>query len=116
MCVTFEKDAIFFAFKKLLRYCTASRKQSNGVSRFQASCAQYCASAELRRALPRLLPPLAACAAAPAAEVRKAAVDAFVELYVALGDALVPQLKSLLREDQLKLVNLYVHKRNKHRE
>ena len=68
-------------------------------------------AAALRQALPRALPPLAAAAAAPAPDVRKAAVDALVELYVSLGDALVPKLKMHLRDDQVKLVGMFVHKR-----
>ena len=62
-------------------------------------------------ALPSALPPLSSAAGAPAADVRKAAVDALVELYVALGDALVPKLKLHLRDDQVKLVGMFVHKR-----
>ncbi|KAH8054811.1 hypothetical protein JL722_8761 [Aureococcus anophagefferens] len=69
------------------------------------------ASGSARGALPSALPPLSSAAGAPAADVRKAAVDALVELYVALGYALVPKLKLHLRDDQVKLVGMFVHKR-----
>ena len=79
--------------------------------RVLAACARRAPAAALRGALPSALPPLSSAAGAPAADVRKAAVDALVELYVALGDALVPKLKLHLRDDQVKLVGMFVHKR-----
>ena len=50
-------------------------------------------------------------------DVRKAAVDCLVELHLALGeDALGPELRPLLRDEQQKLVDWYVAKRVAQRE
>ena len=50
-------------------------------------------------------------------DVRKAAVDCLVELHLALGEeTLGPELRPLLRDEQQKLVDWYVSKREAQRE
>ncbi|GBG60645.1 hypothetical protein CBR_g8665 [Chara braunii] len=64
---------------------------------------------QLTERLPLLLPPLYEAFGSPHAAVRKAVVLALVEMYMMLGDALIPHLSGL-PHTQLKLVTIYANR------
>ena len=67
------------------------------------------AAEELMRAAPSLLPGLFLCFNSTRSELRKAVVFCLVDLYLVLGDWLMPHLAPLTHT-QLKLVTLYIDK------
>jgi len=68
---------------------------------------QRSAEAALQPQLPALLPPLLAALGCDASEVRKCAVFALVDLYLAVGEALRPHLQPLSAA-QSKLLDIYI--------
>lgn len=68
-------------------------------------------SAHLLNALPQLLPSLVDALSGEAVETRKAAVLALVEIYLVVGDSLMPYLAPTLTTAQLKLVTIYISRR-----
>ena len=80
------------------------------MARVAGACARAAPAAAVRAALGTLLPFFCAAASAPGADVRKAAVEGLAHLHGVLGDAVVPQLKQHLRDDQVRLVGTYVHR------
>eukprot|EP00191_Tetraselmis_sp_GSL018_P009334 CAMPEP_0177597036 /NCGR_PEP_ID=MMETSP0419_2-20121207/11476_1 /TAXON_ID=582737 /ORGANISM="Tetraselmis sp., Strain GSL018" /LENGTH=1360 /DNA_ID=CAMNT_0019089137 /DNA_START=390 /DNA_END=4473 /DNA_ORIENTATION=- len=80
---------------------------TSGAIKSAALAVSQLSASQLRPALQPLLQRLHSCLQRIESDVRKAAVLCIVELYLVLGDELMPQL-SFLSASQLKLVNLYV--------